>query len=310
MEQHDTVRPDYAVIVGQGRSGTNWLLDLLDLSPRTHCRSEANELAASPLAQLPSPIVRNHLGKNFGEQWDRAIALSALRLGERDRIGAHPKAYLYEPLRWLGGTTLLNKRKVRQLLSLAMPGLGESEWFVSWWLASQDALKRAFVVLKLNQVLAWAEWLLLNRPQALVIHIVRHPGGFLNSWQNRYLTTQDPEAVKKANYERLQQIANSDSHWAKRFGDLETMSVEESELWYYWCYAAETIHGAGCDRENYLYIVYEELVADPLAVTEMLYKKCHLPWKIEIERKVTQSASSSNAIAIAWRNKHHQSMSI
>jgi len=34
---------------------------------------------------------------------------------------------------------------------------------------------------------------LVNRPQTAVLHIVRHPGGFLNSWRNRYLAnTSDP----------------------------------------------------------------------------------------------------------------------
>jgi Sulfotransferase family len=302
IQQHDRFRPDYATIVGQGRSGTNWLLDLLDLSPQTHCRNEANELAASLLAKLPSPTVRSHFEKDFGERWDRAIALSAVRLGMRDRIGAHPKDHLYEPVRQLGGATLLSKRKFRQLLSLTAPNLGESEWPVPGWLATRKNLEQAFLVLKLNQVPAWAEWLLLNRPKALVVHIVRHPGGFLHSWRNRYLAACDPEAVKKANYERLQQIVNSDSGWGDRFGNLEAMSVAEMELWY-WCYATETIHKAGYKRDNYLEIVYENLVRAPLETAQQLYEKCHLPWTVEIEKKVTQSASGSNAIATAWRNK-------
>jgi hypothetical protein len=310
MERYDAGRPDYAIIVGQGRSGTNWLLDLLDLSPRTHCRNEANELADSPLAQLPSPTVRNDFSEDFGQQWDRAIALSALRLGARDSIGTHPKDHLYEPARRLGGAALLNKNKARKLLSLTTPSLGTTEWFVPWWFASERSLKGAYLVLKLNQVPAWAQWLLLNRPQALVIHIVRHPGGFLNSWQKRYLALEDPEAVKKANFQRLEQIAKSDPHWAERFGNLEAMSVHESELWY-WCYATETIHNEGCDprsapvenRKNYLPVVYEELVADALAKTKQIYEKCHLPWTVDIERKVTQKAFNSKTIATAWRNK-------
>lgn len=302
IKQHDSSRPDYAAIVGQGRSGTNWLLDLLDLSSQTHCRNEANELTASPLAKLPLPTVKSHFDKDFGEQWDRAIALSAVRLGRRDRIGAHSKIHLYEPVRQLGGATLLSKQKFRQLLSVTAPSLGESEWPVPRWLAARKDLEQAFLVLKLNQVPAWAEWLLLNRPNVSIVHIVRHPGGFLNSWQNRYLATQDPKAVREANYERLKQIVKGDSGWGDRFGNLEAMSVDEMELWY-WCYATETIHQAGYRRNNYLEIVYENLVAAPLEIAKQLYEKCHLPWTNEIERKVAQSAGSSNAIATAWRNK-------
>ena len=79
------MQPDYILIVGQARSGTNWLLDLLDLSPYTHCRNEADKLENSPFAQLPSPVVRQPLDENFGQQWDQAIAITASRLGERSR---------------------------------------------------------------------------------------------------------------------------------------------------------------------------------------------------------------------------------
>ena len=46
------MRPEYALIVGQGRSGTSWLLDLFDLSPQTFCRNEPYGINGSPLANL------------------------------------------------------------------------------------------------------------------------------------------------------------------------------------------------------------------------------------------------------------------
>jgi len=30
----------FILILGQGRPGTNWLFDLLEVSPYTHCRNE------------------------------------------------------------------------------------------------------------------------------------------------------------------------------------------------------------------------------------------------------------------------------
>ena len=43
---------DYAFVTGNGRSGTNWLLELLDLSPQTFCRSEPSGIETSPLKAL------------------------------------------------------------------------------------------------------------------------------------------------------------------------------------------------------------------------------------------------------------------
>ena len=39
----------YVLIAGQGRSGTNWLLQILDLSSQTHCRNEPNDCIGSAL---------------------------------------------------------------------------------------------------------------------------------------------------------------------------------------------------------------------------------------------------------------------
>jgi len=52
---------DYAVIVGHGRSGTNWLHKLFDLSEETYCRNEPHELSDSPISRFnyQRVIVRN-----------------------------------------------------------------------------------------------------------------------------------------------------------------------------------------------------------------------------------------------------------
>jgi len=42
----------YALVSGHGRSGTNWLLELLDLSPQTFRRSEPRGVETSPLRKL------------------------------------------------------------------------------------------------------------------------------------------------------------------------------------------------------------------------------------------------------------------
>jgi len=298
------MKPDYVLIVGQGRSGTNWLLDLLDLSPYTHCRNEPNELDASPLFQLPSPFVQHPLGDSFPQEWEQAVESTSLRMGDRDRIAIHPKSHIYEPVRRLGGALVLGKRRVRRLLSAVFPSLGQSEWSIPWWFANPNALKQATTILKLNSTPAWAEWVLLNRPAVIVIHIVRHPGGFLNSWEKRCVAGLglDPVNVKKDNDERLRKIAQSDPQWAEILEDIDAMSIEESELWY-WRYVNETIYLAGHERPNYIQLIYEDLVANPLQVMKRIYEKCNLPWTTEIEQEISNSASQSQSIATAWPKK-------
>lgn len=50
----DLKRPDYVLVVG-GRSGSTWVLDLLDQSAETFCRNEPYGAAGSSLARLTSP---------------------------------------------------------------------------------------------------------------------------------------------------------------------------------------------------------------------------------------------------------------
>ncbi len=112
------MRPKYILIVGQGRSGTNWLLDLLDLSVMTHCRNEPNKLETSLFSQLPSPLVRQSVDDVFGQKWNQAIASAALKMSGRDRIGNTGKSHLYELVRQFGGAYVLSKKKLRLLVSL------------------------------------------------------------------------------------------------------------------------------------------------------------------------------------------------
>ena len=294
------MRPKYILIVGQGRSGTNWLLDLLDLSVMTHCRNEPNKLETSLFSQLPSPLVRQSLDDVFGQKWNQAIASAALKMSGRDRIGNTGKSHLYELVRQFGGSYVLSKKKWRLLVSLVMPSLRQTDWLVPWWFANLHALEEASTVLKLNQIPAWAEWVLRNHSAILVIHIVRHPAGFLNSWRKRYLAKHDSVKVRRSNEERLTKIADSDKRWAKLFGNVRAMTLDELELWY-WRYASETIDIAGDGQANYLRIIYEDLVSDTLKISKQLYEKCDLPWTLAIETGVFKSASSSNLIATAWR---------
>ena len=148
----------------------------------------------------------------------------------------------------------------------------------------------------------WIVWVLRNRPEAHVVHIVRHPGGFLNSLMKRLWSQLDMETVVRDNRERLARIAAVDPIWASRFGDLDTLSPVEAELWY-WRYSSETIHQAGEVNPRYQLVKYEELTNDPVEVSRSVYRGCGLDWDDTIERAIRQMSGESQAIARAWEQK-------
>lgn len=294
---------DYTVILGEGRSGTNWLLDLLDSSETTHCRNEPNTLTeSSPMVRLPNPFVPSPASDAVLERdWDEMIRWTFSHFGRRDPQITVPKAHIYELGRKIGLNRTMNRRP-RQVLRKIIPCLRGGEWELPPWVGSRTRLSRAHPVIKLVQVPAWATWLLRNRPGARVAHIVRHPGGFLNSWRNRYLNKLGEPVVREANGNRLREIGAQFPDWAKRFGDIDAMSVIESELWY-WRFSSETIFAVGNGRPNYHQLTYEQLAADPAAVARRVFEFAGIEWTDAVERRVTAVSHRADALACAWRSK-------
>jgi len=147
----------------------------------------------------------------------------------------------------------------------------------------------------------WTDWVLRRRPHVRVLHIVRHPGGYLHSWKNRYRSGHDEKVIRDMNRARLEDIAREQPEWGQRFGDVAGMSTVESELWF-WCYASETIDRAGVGRPAYLRIIYEELAANPVPIVRRCYDLCGLGWSEAIERAVIGASQVSQTIASKWRS--------
>lgn len=287
----------YSLIIGQGRSGTNWLLQLFQLSPQTFCRNEPYALEGSPFQQLREHqhVVRRDRDALQG-RWESAVEHTFRHMGKRDPQRRYAKDYASGFGNGLGAK-LLGKGKIRKLF-----GMGGDEWPIPGWYAKPARQAAAPAVLKLLQAPGWASYVLDHHPQVSVFHIVRHPGGFLNSWTNRFLTTVDPGAVLRDNHQRLHRVLEEAPQWADRIGDPEAHDVEASELWY-WRYANETCHDLGQAQPQYRALAYEQLATDPLPLMEDLYGVAGLEWDAEIAARVTEACSGSAGIAGRWRAK-------
>ena len=108
--------------------------------------------------------------------------------------------------------------------------------------------------------------------------------------------------MKQANIDRLKPLAAASPAWSQRMGAEEALSVDELELWY-WRYANEIIYQAGQGSANYVLVIYEDLVHNPVGVMKRIYAASGLPWTQEIEAKIQKPVGSSEAIASAWKDK-------
>jgi hypothetical protein len=198
-------------------------------------------------------------------------------------------------------------RAVERLLHRRAPMDGRELVFPDW-MVDHTRLARSFHVFKLNAAVGYGSWLLRTRPDARVIQIVRHPGGFLKSWLKRWVRGEGGMARGRANpadprdLERLRAAARHDPRWAALFGDIEAMDRAENELWW-WRWVNETLYAAGQGRPGYTLVRYEELAHEPLSVAQRVYEACGLAWDATITARVRAIASGAEQIAHAWKDE-------
>jgi hypothetical protein len=294
----------YVLIAGQGRSGTNWLLEIFDWSRRTHCRNEPNECAGSALAALPPGWVSSlDLNTKLESVWDEAVVQTSQSFGDRDHPIKVYKDHFSRLAQQIGLVRLAKVKRHRRILRGVMPAWMPEEWPIPPWIVNEQKQDQSLPIFKTNAVPGWIVWALRNRPGAHVVHIVRHPAGFLNSYLKRWLSQQsDLGKVERDNRDGLTLVATHEPAWASRFGDISTISLLEAELWY-WRYCAETIHRAGEGSPRYQLVKYEELTRNPVETSRSVYGGCGLDWDRTIEQAVRESSSESQAIATAWRDR-------
>jgi len=297
----------YALLLGQGRSGTNYLLHLLNQSPLTHCRNEPDEVEDSALRRLTPYRFFVDEPEELEAVYDDAIRGAALTLGPRDHIVQYRKKWLFPGSARPGFFYLRNRYRLAHVFRKGIAMNGREIRFPRW-MTTAARLGEAFHVFKLNAAVGLASWVFENRPEAKAIHIVRHPGGFTKSWLARWVEgawNRAPD-VKARNErlarERLLELARHDEAWAKRLGDVERMDFVEVELWW-WRYCGERTWEAGNGRPGYRCVIFEELAHDPAAIARDVYELCGLPWDDWLAERITAISSRSSKIASAWKDE-------
>ena len=292
------------MIMANGGSGSKRFLRILDQSPQTHCRGEPYNLSSSPFAEIrtfPLSWVVTDDDENMLEaRWDDAVRWSAVRMGDRDRLPPPPKEHLHPLARRLGLLRAVSSRTIRTNMGRVLRGFSKDEWLLPRWLGDRDRVERALLIMKFNQAPGIGKWILANRRDVKILHLVRHPAARLASWRVRHLSKNDPELVRQRNAARLEAIRSLDESWAPRFGDIDGLSVEESEL-FYWLFESETLYGAGKDEPQYLLTTDEQVIDDPVSVAERLYETLGLGWPAQAAEWVRGKAPHWQDRTAPWR---------
>ena len=218
---------------------------------------------------------------------------TASHIGDRDQLPPPHKnsATQVASFAW----RIIGSKRCRMALGLMAPEWRREEWVPPRWLYNADKMQAAVTVLKLNHAPELTTWALQNDPTTRVVHLLRHPAAVLNSWRKRFLAASDREMVTHNNRGRLHFIIQHEPQWRNRFGSIEQMSAEESELWY-WCYLNEAIHEIGINYPSYNVVLDEDIAGDTPATVSATMQHCGLSVPQEMLDVTTRIAS-------AWRNE-------
>lgn len=300
---------NYGLVLGQGRSGTNWVLDVLDASPRTFCRNEPDLCIPSFMDSLPNAWRIGADGSLLSKRWDAVAAQTATHMGEWDHRISHPKDFVLPISQRLGIAQLSARPRIRGLLSSVLWSWADGEWKMPRWVGNLDRAD-TFAVFKLVQSYNWAAWVLDNRPDVPVIHIVRHPGGRHESFLRRYVATADAEETRRAKIDQLRRLGR-DKSLANRMGPVDDLTLEEAETWF-GVYQMELLEQRASRHRKYLRLRYEDLVAEPEEMIEQIYDHFELPLtnavreRIELSRGTSVFGTVSNDVearANGWRDR-------
>lgn len=312
----DGVKQNYSLVIGNGRSGTNWLLSMLDASPLTHCRNEPQDIADSPFHALPTRSQMIKAPDCMAERWNDFATWTINHMGERDHRIIAPKKHIHRVSQLSGLAYWPVRPKIRSVIKRFFPDLYHGEWSMPWWIGKQSEISNAHGIIKINDLRAWyVRWLLQHRPQHKIIHIVRHPGGQLNSGINRFFSRLNELVLEQERHlytSILQTVIEYEPLWADVFGIApKDMELIEAVAWF-WRYNNEEIYRAGKGRSNYLFVTYEEIASDPISYAKHIYEFCNLAWNSNIEKYIFEGLSQSmwgklskksSEVAITWQNK-------
>ncbi|MEM9372623.1 MAG: sulfotransferase [Planctomycetota bacterium] len=276
-------RAPLALVTCAGRSGSKWVMRLLDLSPVTLCRNEPHRIEPA-LADPDCP------------DWiDRAMH-AGLKIGVHDLKPESVKA-ITRP--WTAALRL--DRALRS-------GTGRRLWGRAGVIRYPAALYRTANLGDMTRVLKIINArhlvcrVLAEHPEIPVIHVIRHPGGMLKSWITRFAPRFGDHEILETQRAIVRKIHGFDPAFQSVSGPADRMTLEEAKLWS-WMHAQEHLLREGTASGRYRAVVFERLAAEPMPQVRSIYHAVGLELTPEIERGTANLTQRSASIAAAWRHE-------
>ena len=265
----------YVVISGNGRSGSNRVLDIYDASRSTVCRNEVNEIEDTEFNRIGGSLFEEDLDPIHLTSLHAALRRAGTRRSQRDRLNQTDKSFLTVAEKLM--LNLTKHTSVRHALSAV--GLIEkpSEWALTGFGSDLTAPPGARLVLKLNSCPGWTAALAVGDSACRVVHNIRDPQDYLQSWYNRFIQNGFGTRSFEENFEDVPRIlAYFGRDKAERLREPSEDNVVEVEVWR-WRFINERLRELASLDARYLMVTYAEVEADAGAVARRLFELAGLP---------------------------------
>ncbi len=279
-------RPRLVLVTCAGRSGSKWMLRLFDFHPETLCRNEPERM---------TPALKDPATTSW-EEWERTAMDVGPRIGFVDRPPAKPKAYMRGWVKTSRADRVLYTRTLQKITGRHPEAKFPRVFY------DADAVARAQRVLKVINARHFICRLLTETEHVPVVHMVRHPGGMLNSWLRRFAPTQDQEGLLERQRQILRDIHQLDPSFVAVSGPVEGKDLVELKLWC-WRHAQDAMLLAGSAHPRYATVVFEDLSQNPLDVMKPIYAMCGLEYTDAMRDLIRQETERSSEIAAAWKDR-------
>ncbi len=272
------------LVSGNGRSGSNRILDMLDASSETVCRNEPHAIEGGQFFEFDGRLFEEDLSFEKIQRMRQTFENALYRRSQRDRLNFKHKNFINR----LGRASSVPMSKARFRNSLHALGVLQSpnEWTLLDRSLKKDLLARAVLVLKLPNAPAWCCAMAKENPNCLIVHNVRSPVEFLQSWYNRFIKTGVGFSSFEENFEDIPRILSffgrADS---ERLRETTEENVIEANLWR-WRYVNEKLLEVSDLPRQYKRVTYRDVGRDPLGTAESLYNFCGLPFDTETRARI------------------------
>ncbi len=276
----------FYIVSGNGRSGSNRLLDILDQSPLTVCRNEINEVPSGDFSGIGGRLFAEDF--TIAQRQKLALATDRARYRRSYKDRPTPVSKVYNDPDWLSDSLqwALSKNMLRQ--AMASTGLlrNKHEWDVPPFCTNKNVLANSPLVLKLLASPAWTIHWHNSCPRTRILHNIRNPWDYLNSWFNRFVQSVNTDHFEQKFPDVPRILTHFGHDNAERLKDFSTESLVEIETWR-WRYINEALHIGLAGSDRTMTVTYNSVNTDPVAAAERIFTFVGLPLDDQIAEKVS-----------------------